>query len=273
MPKQLRQLFAYICISAGSSVDALKLWTKYKQFLCEDFAFKRSPDAAESRALAAIQEILTYNGLSLKTLGLPSIQYVPSNDSNINIDDHFKICRELEPTLNDDQLNVVQSFCTAYFTKNTTYRLYFIDGAAGTGKTHLYNYLFHLLKSQGRSVIACAFTGIAATLLPEGSTIHSAFKLSLKITEHSTSSITSSSFAAQYELIREVDVLIIDEVSIISNDLLDCLNQSLKHICQNKGNFGVKFVIFGGDFRQILPVIPHETRANIVCSCIKKSLI
>ena len=116
MPKQLRQLFAYICISAGSSVDALKLWTKYKQFLCEDFAFKRLPDAAEFLALAAIQEILTSNGLNLKTLGLRSIQYVPSNDSNFNIVDHLIICRELEPTLNDDQLKFVQTFRTAFLT-------------------------------------------------------------------------------------------------------------------------------------------------------------
>ena len=60
---------------------------------------------------------------------------------------------------------------------------------------------------------------------------------------------------------------------MISNDLLDCLNRSLKHICENKRDFGGKFVIFGGDFRQILPVIPQGTRANIICSCIKKNLI
>ena len=74
MPKQLRQLFAYSCISAGSGVDALKLWTKYTQFLCKYFALTRSPDAAKFIELASIQEILTSNGLSLKTLKLPSIQ-------------------------------------------------------------------------------------------------------------------------------------------------------------------------------------------------------
>ena len=273
MPKQLRQLFAFICISAGSSVDALNLWTKYKQFLCEDFALKLLPDAAESLALASIQEILTSNGLSLKKLGLPCIQYVPSNISSFNIDDHIKICRELESTLNEDQLNFVQSFKTAFLTKNTIHRLFFIDGAAGTGKTHLYNYLFHLLKSKGRYVIACAFTGIAATLLPEGRTIHSAFKLPLKLTEKSISSITSSSYASQHAFIRELDVIIIDEVSMISNDLLDCLNRSLIDICDDKRDFGGKFVIFGGDFRQILPVVPHGTRANIVSSSIKRNPI
>ena len=50
------------------------------------------------------------------------------------------------------------------------------------GKTHFYTYCFHLLKSRGSKVFACAFTEIAATLLSDGRTIHSAFKLPLIIT-------------------------------------------------------------------------------------------
>ena len=148
MPKQLRQLFAFICISAGSSVDALNLRTKYKQFLREDCALTRSPDAAESLALASIQEIFTSNGISLTKLGLLSIQYVPSNISSFNIDNYIKICRELQPTLNKDQLNFVKSFQTTFLNKNIIDRLCFINGAAKTGKTHLYMYLFHFLKSK-----------------------------------------------------------------------------------------------------------------------------
>ena len=273
MPRQLRQLFAFICISAGSSVNALQLWSKYNKYLCEDFLLTRPMPAAEALALAYIQQILNSNGLSLDKVGLPSAQYVPPYEESLNKDEHLKLSRELESTLNNDQSNFVTAFLTTFKSKNNTGRLFFIDGAAGTGKTHLYRYLFHWLKSEGHAVIACAFTGIAATLLPNGRTLHSAFKLPLKITSESVSSITSSSFSAQHEMIRELTVIIIDEASMISNLLLDCLNRSLKDICDDRRDFGGKFVIFGGDFRQILPVVRNGTRSSIVRSCIKSNPI
>ena len=67
--------------------------------------------------------------------------------------------------------------------------------------------------------------------------------------------------------------MIIDEASMISTDLLDCLNPSLINICDDKRDFGGMVVIFGGDFRQILPVVPHGTCSNIVCNSIKRNPI
>ena len=72
----------------------------------------------------------------------------------------------MEPTLNENQIKFVKAVQNVFISNNVTERLFFIDGAAGTRKTHIYNYLFNLLKSHNIGVIACAFTKIAATLLP-----------------------------------------------------------------------------------------------------------
>ena len=274
MGPQLRQLFAFICIAGGATVSPSKLWNTYKDKLCEDLLKNHSQSAAENLALVFIKDILLPNGLTLDKLGLPSVVYVPPQTVILSIYDHVDLAKRIRQTLTIEQLNFVNSFIAAFRTKNASDRLFFIDGAAGTGKTHVYRYLFHYLKSIGRSVIACAFTGIAATLLPEGRTLHSAFKLPLNVTNESMSSLTSSGDTnSQYNFIRNLDVLIIDEASMISNVLLDCINRSLIDICKTNTDFGGKFVIFGGDFRQILPVVPKGTRADIVNSCIKRNNI
>ena len=83
IPRQLRQLFAFICISADGKVDVNQLWIKYKNYLCEDYLKRKIPvDAAETLAFAYMQEILKSNGLSLAKIGLPSVRYVLSVSSN-----------------------------------------------------------------------------------------------------------------------------------------------------------------------------------------------
>ena len=233
---------------------------------------KYSVEDSEARALAYMQEFLKANGKSLEQFNLPSVPNVPQHDSTFSYDDHLKISRELQLTLNDDQRNFFDTFYNAFNSTNPKKcRLFFIDGAAGTGKTHLYNFLFHFLKSQNIDVIACAYTGIAATLLPEGRTLHSAFKIPFNPTREKRSNITSTSHSEQYRMITHLQVLIIDEASMVSNDLLDCLNKSLKEICVDQRDFGGKFDIFGGDFRQILPVVRRGTRTDIVRSSLKSN--
>jgi ATP-dependent DNA helicase PIF1 len=61
-------------------------------------------------------------------------------------------------------------------------RLFFLDGPGGTSKMFLYNTLITVLQGQGKSVVAVASTGIASTLLSNGSTYHSKYKLYPPIT-------------------------------------------------------------------------------------------
>ena len=134
---------------------------------------------------------------------MPAVQYVPFIDLFFSDDDHLKIFIDLQPTLNDDQKKFIEALCIAFISNNPDERLFVIDGAAGTRKTHLYNYLFHLLKSENIGVIVCAFTSIAATLLHDGRTLHSAFKLPFNITSESMLTITFTSYSSQYEMIPD----------------------------------------------------------------------
>lgn len=79
----------------------------------------------------------------------------------------------------------------------------FIDGPAGTGKTYLYTCIINHLKYQKRIKVAVmATTGIAATLIPEGLTMHRFFKLPIKITDNPI--ITIDKLSNEYTRLKEV---------------------------------------------------------------------
>ena len=134
---------------------------------------------------------------------------------------------------------------------------FFIDGAGGTGKTFIYNCLIHILRGQNRDTIAVAFTGIAANLLPGGRTAHSAFKLPVDLIENAVSDIRPSHKAAQ--LIRDAALIIWDEISMAPKYAVEALNMMLQDCVDGSCAFGGKVVVFGGDFRQILPVVRRAT--------------
>ena len=99
-----------------------------------------------------------------------------------------------------------------------------------------------------------AYTGIAATLLPQGTTVHSAFKVPLKIDESSTCNISAQDFQAQ--IIKQASVILWDEASMAPNKMIRCVDKLLRDLMnRNDIFFGGKVVVFGGDFRQILPVV------------------
>ena len=77
--------------------------------------------------------------------------------------------------------------------ENQYSRLFFMDGPAGNGKTFTYNYLIAETISRGFKSATAAWTGIAATLLTNGSTLHGLFKLPVLILDSSTCNITLNS--------------------------------------------------------------------------------
>ncbi|CAF4224949.1 unnamed protein product, partial [Rotaria sordida] len=113
--------------------------------------------------------------------------------------------------LNQDQRSAADAILASHGRQSTTIAgsCFFIDGPGGTGKTDLYNILYHLFMGQGIHVMTVAWTEIAASLLPEGRTVHSRFKLSVPILETSTSSIRPNSKEA--DEIRKTQVFIWDE--------------------------------------------------------------
>ena len=70
-------------------------------------------------------------------------------------------------------------------------KCFYLDGAGGCGKTTVAKALLHVARSRGDIAIACASSGIAATLLPKGQTAHSTFKIPIDgLNESSTCSVS-----------------------------------------------------------------------------------
>lgn len=151
-------------------------------------------------------------------------------------------------------------------------RQFFFDGPGGTGKTHLYNTLTFTLIGDGKKVIFTASTGIAATLLRDGTTYHSRFKIYPPITDTTCSKIQDSSYDAS--LTRNAEIIIADEVTMMQFHALDAIDKICRKIMKKPEiPFGGKVFVFGGDFRQCLPTVPKGNIVKVIQMTIKKSTL
>ncbi|XP_057452414.1 uncharacterized protein LOC130744237 [Lotus japonicus] len=120
-----------------------------------------------------------------------------------------------------------------------------------------------------------ASSGIASLLLPGGRTTHSLFSIPLSLNEDSCCGIPLGSPKA--ELLQLASLIIWDEAPMVSRYAFEALDRTFRDIMRFKiegGSekpFAGKVVVLGGDFRQILPVIPKGRRAEIVMSTINSS--
>lgn len=150
---------------------------------------------------------------------------------------------------------------------------FFLYGYGGTGKTFVWNTLSSAIRSQGEIVLNVASSGIAALLLPKGRTAHSRFKIPINLTEESFCNIPKDSPLAG--LMRKVKLIIWDEAPMTHKHAFEALDRTLRDIIPDASQkpFGGKTIVFGGDFRQVLPVIVKGTREEIVNASINHSYI
>ena len=153
---------------------------------------------------------------------------------------------------------------------NQTQRNIFLTGKAGTGKTTL---LHEIIKTTHKNCVVVAPTGIAA-LNAGGVTIHSLFQLPFGgfIPDHSDPKFSDfvkfeskSTLFRHFKMsglkkavIRNLELLIIDEVSMLRSDLLDAIDFMLQSVRKRKTPFGGVQVLFIGDLLQLPPVIREE---------------
>ena len=147
--------------------------------------------------------------------------------------------------------------------------LFYLDGPGGSVKTFMYNYLVAELHSRGYKVATAAWTGIAATLLIGGRTVHSLFKLPVPLLDNSSCNVSpTSSYAA---MLRDVSLFIVDESSMVPIHAFDAIDKLLRDITGNNRAFGGKVFLWGGDFRQVLPIVRHGHPSAIIEQCLKSS--
>ncbi len=137
----------------------------------------------------------------------------------------------------------------------------FLTGKAGTGKT---TFLKHLCETISKRFVVLAPTGVAA-LQAGGVTIHSFFQLPLHIYIPKTIPQTRRFSKAKINLIRSIDLIIIDEISMVRCDILDevdCLLRRFRYNERNKPFGGVQLLMIG-DLSQ-LPPIYNESELEMV---------
>ena len=139
---------------------------------------------------------------------------------------------------------------------NNTNQSIFLTGKAGTGKT---TFLHNLKHKSLKRIVVVAPTGVAA-INAKGVTIHSFFQLPFGPILPDSDSNTSSGFNKKFSktkinIIKSMDLLIIDEISMVRADVLDGIDKTLKRFRNRNKTFGGVQVLMIGDLQQLSPVI------------------
>lgn len=161
-----------------------------------------------------------------------------------------------------DESNVTFSLAADFI--NHTSKSVFLTGKAGTGKT---TFLKYICGHTPKNFVVAAPTGVAA-INAGGVTLHSLFQLpfgiyvpgfhtpdgNVQITNRSTLFKNFKLSKDKRDLLQELELLIIDEVSMVRCDMLDAIDAILKMVRRNQRPFGGVQVLFIGDLYQLSPV-------------------
>ncbi|MDG6932927.1 MAG: AAA family ATPase [Nitrososphaerota archaeon] len=154
--------------------------------------------------------------------------------------------------LGPDSLKIEGNFRKALELMENTDKNIFITGKAGTGKSTL---LMHFRSITKKKVAAVAPTGVAALNI-RGQTIHSFFKFRPDITVDAVQKLP----AGRAGLYKRLDMIIIDEISMVRADLLDCIDRFMRLNGKSNKPFGGTQVVFIGDLYQLPPVVSSRER-------------
>ncbi|GAB6182502.1 ATP-dependent DNA helicase [Thermodesulfovibrio hydrogeniphilus] len=145
------------------------------------------------------------------------------------------------------------SFKKALSIAENTNNNLFITGRAGTGKS---TFLKYFRDNTKKEIAVLAPTGVAA-LNVKGQTMHSFFGFKPDITIHKVKDIKPKNS----ELYKKLDTIVIDEISMVRADLLDCIDAFLrKHGPKKRKPFGGVQMIFIGDLYQLPPVVTSREK-------------
>ncbi|MBI2473077.1 AAA family ATPase [Candidatus Uhrbacteria bacterium] len=149
------------------------------------------------------------------------------------------------------KITMGKEFKAAYKAMNETDQHLFLTGRAGTGKSTLLEYF---RKQTQKKHVVLASTGVAA-LHVKGQTIHSFFGFHPAIAPE----LVQRAFPDALPLFNAIETIVIDEISMVRADLLDCIDRALR---LNRGRpkepFGGVQMIFIGDLFQLPPVVTRD---------------
>ncbi|XP_068322118.1 ATP-dependent DNA helicase PIF1-like [Pyrus communis] len=288
------QLFVTLVLFCDVA-DPATLFDAHWKMMCDDISIKminafglqdmsKYEDELKNSLLYELEKLFVASNSSLSKHHLP----IPSKD----VIDRLKN-RSLREELNYDteslkeqhsqlvaQLNREQKMVYDSVIKVVDHNqpgMFFVHGHGGTGKTFLWTTIIAKIRSENHIVLAVASSGIASLLLPGGRTAHSRFKIPISITDCSLCEIKKGTHLAQ--LISDAALIIWDEAPMNHKQYFETLDRSLRDVLKGSKPgfddlpFGGKPILFGGDFRQILPIVPNGTKADIVEASLTNSYL
>jgi len=290
-PCSLRNLFGII-LTQNQPTNPMLLWETFKDFLSEDKLNERRTlsgnraynfDVSDyNECLYDLEDLLKSMkdvNVSLKTYALPQPQiprrqFLPRTVPDFyDVEEQRKMVLEYEGKLNIDQryiYDTVLNECQKS-TEDREFNSAFVDAPGGTGKTFTFKAVLAKVRANGDVAIAVGTSAISAILLPGGGTAHSIAKIPIPCTEDSLCHLTRRSQAGK--LFMTARILIWDEAIMIDRKSIECFDRSMRDLRRCDRMFGGLFVLFGGDFRQLLPVVLKGSRAQIVNACIMRSYL
>lgn len=163
------------------------------------------------------------------------------------VQDLCNIFLEYEKKMNKDQFKVYNIVIEVVFLFIFKVTFFFLDGLGGIGKIFVYNIILVKIRFIGNIVLVVVLLGIVVELLEGGRIVYLRFKILILIFEISICNILIQSFLV--ELIRNVLIIIWDEVLMMYRYVFECVYRIFFDIMKNENLFGGKIVLFGGDFR------------------------
>src|SRR5215510_8547142 len=147
------------------------------------------------------------------------------------------------------------------YVRNTSKNI-FLTGKAGTGKT---TFLHQIKEESSKRLVVTAPTGVAA-INAGGMTLHSFFQLPLGLHLPGTSREVNNQrrFSRdKIQLLRTLDLIVIDEISMVRADLLDAVDDVLRRYRDDSRVFGGVQLLMIGDLHQLPPVVKPEDREQL----------
>uniref|UniRef100_A0A803PDK8 ATP-dependent DNA helicase n=1 Tax=Cannabis sativa TaxID=3483 RepID=A0A803PDK8_CANSA len=276
LPYTLRRLFSTILVYCKPGNPRV-LFESFYRAMSEDYVHQNITLEAVRRAvLEQIRLALLSMDNDINDFQLVDYHVLENDELNTvkDIDEELNYVvtekdLSLVSLLNVEQKNAYDIIVERVMTMKGG--IFFVDGPGGTGKTFLYKSILATIRSQHLIALATASSGVAASVLPGGRTAHSRFKIPLAVDKDITCSVSKQSGLAK--LLRRTSLIIWDEAPMCHRRTIEALDHMLQDITECGHPFGGKVVVLGGDFRQVLPVVQHGQKEDIINASLAKSYL
>ena len=269
-PKSLRMLAANILLY-NRPVNPSSFIDNHQNILTEDFMRSNDPCSSiecHEWLLCELKKILEATSSGLKHVGLPEPEKIKRmskaffHEYNWDMSVLQEDQKVAIKNLTKEQENIFKVITASVETNDG--QTFFIDAPGGSGKSYTANCIMNHVRLSKTLVLACASSGIAATVLKGGSTAHNKFQIPIDLTEDTVCDIREGT--DRYKLILDTKLVIWDEAPMMHRFAVDAVDNMFSRIKNDQRSFGGVTVVFMGDWRQTLPVVPLASKEQKIAS-------